>query len=217
MTSGGVLRFDFTTCFEVDDEVIAKALQPARSLTDATPRDKLLGLLRRMAEVSAPRQGASRMLLVLGRMAACAWLEGKLDVRLKREGEGTRVEVLVNDGLSLSRLHPPFIFHTPLAEFQQLVQKRAVALLPLVVGRGSESEMYLVTKASFDESGGNEAGAMFESRGSSQKPPVPDFLQKTTVKMQAVRLPKEAYRDDVPTPGAAGAPVTGKEPGKDSK
>jgi hypothetical protein len=122
---------DVQSCLDVSDAHIARAMEPARSLSDETPRDKMLALLRHMAAVARPRSGAPRMLVLLAKMAARDWMEGDAVVELSSEDDRTTLTLLVDDGLSQERLAGPLVIQAPLFEFSHAVRTSPHVLVPL--------------------------------------------------------------------------------------
>lgn len=250
----------FGTCFEVGDEQIERALAPASSLDDALPRERVFALLDRMAEVAKPRQGATRILPVLARLASCDWLEGDLEIRIGATEEGTTVDLLVNDGVLLSRLRPSLSLAVPFEELEVGVGRLGAAISPLALaeheagkrmalvvdyGAGAsllpeevlaarptarppaeiaavglhkavrrsdrpspEVQRKRLTVSQYPEDLGHAVVAPPASTKRAAEPPA-DVPQKKgwgrppepkpTIRMKAVRIPLEAYRDP-PTP-----------------
>lgn len=122
----------FDSCFAVTEAHIREALQPAASLTDTSPRERVWALIDRMVAVAKPRQGAPKILLVLARMAGAEWIEGHLEVRVRPDGAGVVIEVLVDDGLSVTRLKPPMRVAAPYDELASAVELHAAMVEPLV-------------------------------------------------------------------------------------
>jgi hypothetical protein len=122
----------FATCLEVDDVLVEQALTPSADLMTPTPRARVRALLLRMYQVAEPNRGAPRILLVLARLARCPWLEGLLVVRLRAEGDGTRIDLLEDDGISSERFCPATTLRVPFREFSRAVQLRADLLVPLI-------------------------------------------------------------------------------------
>ncbi len=122
---------NIASCLEVTDEQILHAMQPARSLDDPSPRQKMLGLLHRMAHVAAPESGASRMLLVAARMALRDWIDGDLVVRLIGDDDVTVMQLMVDDGFSMERMTAPLQITAPFEEFRQAVIHEPNTILPL--------------------------------------------------------------------------------------
>ena len=58
----------FDSCFAVTEAHIRAALEPAASMSDSSPRERVWALIDRMVAVARPRQGAPKILLVLARM-----------------------------------------------------------------------------------------------------------------------------------------------------
>ncbi len=194
----------FATCFEVDQDLIEAALAPAQSLTDPAPRDKIFALIERMARVAKPRQGASRLLTVFARLAECGWLEGELEILLCDLGEATGIDVMLHDGLSFVRLHAPIRVGVPFEEFTTAFERDPLAVAPLEQAPADLDVLRLrATEAT--RSRGARHAADFPVPATdlpelSPDPPPADaedeFEKKPTVRMAAVKIPREAYRDD---------------------
>lgn len=224
---------DFGTCFEVDDERIEHALAPAASIEEELPRARVFALLDRMAEVARPRQGAPRILFVLARLASCEWLEGDLEVTLRAEGNDTIVDLTVDDGMNLNRLRPSLTLSVPFHEFETSVERITDFLEPLKVAERVEGQSIALSVE-----GAAMAPEDAKADRITARPPVdigavgmdnlarrsdrpqpkeepsgwgrrPD--PKSTVKMKAVRIPIEAYRD----PPAPFAPARNASTGTD--
>ena len=86
-----------------------------------------------MVEVAAPRQGAAKILMILARMAAADWIDGVVEVWVRPDGAGTTIEVLLDDGLSVTRLRPALRVRAPYDEFQKAIEVRASAVEPLAL------------------------------------------------------------------------------------
>lgn len=112
--------------------LVEQALTPSADLMMPTPRARVRALLLRMYQVAEPNRGAPRILLVLARLARCPWLEGLLVVRLRAEGDGTRIDLLEDDGISSERFCPATTLRVPFREFTRAVQLRADLLVPLI-------------------------------------------------------------------------------------
>jgi len=135
----------------VTDAHVAQAMEPARSLSDATPREKMLELLRHMARVATPRAGAARMLIVIAKMAPRDWMEGDAEVRLLAEDERTVLTLLVDDGLITQRLTAPLRIDAPLAEFVHAVRSVPHVLIPLRVHGAVEPGRMTLRKGTFSQ------------------------------------------------------------------
>ncbi|MCA9594591.1 MAG: hypothetical protein KC776_14805 [Myxococcales bacterium] len=183
----------FTSCQDVTDELIESAFAPVQSLSDTPPRERAFALLERMAEVARPHDDAARILDVLGRMASSTWIEGELSVVVRGFGEFSEIDVLTFDGLSYTRIIQPLPVSVPLDEFVAWVAKNGGSLGPLELAHDEPGvELQLHT---FDRP--PESLRMSE-------PPAPDPIhRKPTLKLSAVRVPKEAYRPDGPPPPAS--------------
>ena len=147
------VSLDFTSCFAVTEAHLQRALEPAASLTDSSPRERVWALIDRMIAVAKPKQGAAKILLVLGRMAGADWIDGRLEVRVRRgpSGVGVVIEVLVDDGLSVTRLRPPMRVGVPFGELVGAIELHEDMVSPLVPE--SVSAEMLVLRASLDELG----------------------------------------------------------------
>jgi hypothetical protein len=127
-----VRTFDeIATCFEVTDDHVEEALRPATDLTDPGPRARVFALLDHMAAIALPRRGAARILSVVARVSACDWIEGALEVRVVPDGDETLVELVVDDGLSVSKLRDPLRLAVPYAELRKVITQRPEMLAPL--------------------------------------------------------------------------------------
>ena len=106
---------------------------------------------------------------------------------------GAPVDVLTFDGLSYTRIIQPLPVSVPLDEFVAWVAKNGGSLGPLELAHDEPGvELQLHT---FDRP--PESLRMSE-------PPAPDPIhRKPTLKLSAVRVPKEAYRPDGPPPPAS--------------
>ena len=183
---------DFATCQEVDEDLMAAAFAPATSLSDTSPRERSFALIERMAEVARPRQGAFRVLFVFAKMAKCDWLDGSLELRLKREAAGTTIEALLDDGLSLNRLHTPLHFAAPFEEFAMAIDHRPQMLAPLAVS-SREPGNALWLRASTDRVSSPEEAVSSDVLQPAHRELTLQY--KPTRKVAAVRIPREAYRD----------------------
>ena len=127
----GARERQITSCFQIDEALIASALEPPASVDEPSPRERIFALLDRIAEIAGPRQGAAKLLLVLARVAACDWVDGQLEVRVTANGDGAILETWVDDGLSLQRLRPPLAVRAPYEELARAVSLQARLLAPL--------------------------------------------------------------------------------------
>lgn len=215
---------DFSTCFEVDQDLIETALAPAHSLADPAPRDKIFALIERMARVARPRQGAARMLTVFARLAECDWLEGELEILLCDLGEATGINVMLHDGLSFVRLHAPIQVGVPFIEFATAFERDPLAVSPLEEAPADPDVLRLRASEATSSHGGRHAAALpasgDEEAVADAEPAAPDadtveLLSKPTVRLRAVRIPREAYRDDHRPQSKPGAPAGARERKRD--
>lgn len=107
---------------DVTDAVVAKALAPAHSLNDPSPREKSLALVRHMATVAQAGVATERLLVLLAEMSKRSWLDGSLVVRLIGDSELTVLELLIDDGFSAERVLPPTKLDLPLDELFAVVK-----------------------------------------------------------------------------------------------
>ena len=192
---------DFATCFEVDQDLIERALAPARSLTEPAPRQKVFALIERMALVARPRQGISRLLTVFARLAECSWLEGELEILLCDLGEATGIDVMLHDGLSFVRLHPPIRVSVPFNEFATAYERDPAAFAPLQQAPADLDVLRLrATEAELSQ--GARSAAELPAADEIPDPPSTaralELTSKPTVRMPRLQIPREAYRDGQP-------------------
>lgn len=136
-----------TACNDVSEEEIERALAPARSFDEASPRERLIALAARMAEVATPGAGAPRLLSLAARAAARDWLEGKLFVRLIGDHEVSVLELLVDDGLSRQRILGPLRVDVPLDEFGDALEAEPALFEPLIPIEWTDRRMLLESSA----------------------------------------------------------------------
>jgi hypothetical protein len=120
------------SCLDLSDEDIQRALAPAKSFSEPSPRARTLALITHLTEIATPNSGAPNILLVAAHLATRDWLEGDLIVRLIGDAELSVLELLVDDGVSRERIAGPLRIDVPLAEFRETVAKRPEDLVPLV-------------------------------------------------------------------------------------
>jgi hypothetical protein len=134
---------EIASCLDVTDEHIREALSAARSLSDQSPREKSIALLRRMVTVAKPGTGAPRMLVLLARMSKRDWIEGDLIVRMIGDSELSVLELFVDDGMSRERIAGPWRIDVPLVEFAAAAEKNAGQILPLLATERSSRRLEL--------------------------------------------------------------------------
>lgn len=132
------------SCLDVTDEHIHHALAAARSLSEASPRERCIALLNRMVSVATPGAGAPRMLLLFAQMAKRDWLDGDLVVRMIGDQELAVLELLIDDGTSRERIVGPLRIDVPLAEFVTAFHDDAPRLLPLRAREATPRSLMLV-------------------------------------------------------------------------
>jgi hypothetical protein len=136
-----------TSCLLVTDDLITEALRPSRDLREPGPRERVFYLLDHMAKIARPAQGAVKILLVLARVANRDWVDGALEVRVEADGSATRIELLVDDGLSLVRIRKPLHMDVPYDEFRAAIERKPGVILPLApAGAPGPTALRLVTR-----------------------------------------------------------------------
>jgi hypothetical protein len=173
------IRWDFTSCAELAASHVQRAMSAI--IGEPHPRDKVLSLLTHMAKVAQPGQGATKMLVVLARMAAAEWIEGVMEVRIRRvDGHSVAMDVFVDDTIDTTRLLRDLRVGAPYEEFDATVELHGQRLTPLM------SKPALAP----------DTIRLLARGGSSAKLPIPNSsvdMQKTI--RRTVPLPREAFRD----------------------
>lgn len=133
---------------DVTDDDIADAL---------ASRETTRELLERLASISLPSTGSSKVMLVFAHMATatCDWLEGGLRIDILEEDDGNTVleTYLELGGNMRERLFAPLRFRAPLAEFTDAIERAAHLIAPLTMiarshGRVSVSATHSVRMSS---------------------------------------------------------------------
>lgn len=131
-------------------------IQRCISMTDAdveeavASRGAAKALLKHMADVAKPNQGAPKILLIFARMAttACDWLDGELRVEVVGDGDVCVVESLTELGGGLrERALPSFAVAVPLSEFVRAVDRVPRMIEPLYVKTKTDRRLVLVSTA----------------------------------------------------------------------
>ena len=176
------ITWEFQSCADLTASHVQRAL--AITAGEPPPREKALSLLRHMAAVARPSQGATKMLVVLAKMAEASWIAGMLEVRVKRAGEGAvAIDVFLDDGIDTTRLLNGLVVGVPYDEFDATISLHVSRLVPLQVKPGLEpGTLRLLAR------GGSSARLAI--------PGGPVDVQKTI--RRQVAIPREAFRD----PGA---------------
>lgn len=138
---------EIKSCLDVTDGDIQEALAPARSLTDRSPRAKVLELISHMAAVTTPQRGAPKILLVVAHMASRDWLEGELFVKLIGDDDLSVLELFVDAGVSRERILGPLRIDVPLKEFRSALSLHPERVQPLAVVTAEERRVELETTA----------------------------------------------------------------------
>ena len=114
-------------CTDLSEDDVVTALAERRAAK---------ALLERLAKVSRPREGASKALVFIARLAGreVDWIEGWMRVEVVADGDGVVVEVLSDLGLGMrERLLPSLKMDAPFREFARLVEHMPSTLEPLIV------------------------------------------------------------------------------------
>lgn len=164
---------DIVTCFEVTDEIVDEALRPAASLLEASPRERVFRLLDHMAKIAAPRTGSSRILEVLGRVGGCDWVDGNLVVKVLATETGCTVRVLLDDGVSVTKMRDELPLPVPAEELFLFVERRSELVRPLVVTARGETYIQLSTEATSTRSDTTANPVIFTGSSLEQVPPEP--------------------------------------------
>lgn len=176
------ITWGFQSCSELTAAHVQRAL--AVTAGEPAPREKALSLLQHMASVARPSHGATKMLVVLAKMAEASWIAGVLEVRIKRAGEGSvTLDVFLDDGVDTTHLLKGLAVGAPFEEFDATISLHHDRLVPLQVKPGLErGTIRLLAR------GGSSARLAI--------PGSPVDVQKTIRRRLAI--PAEAFRD----PGA---------------
>ncbi len=119
-------------------------------------RDSTRDLLERLARISMPATGSSKVMLVFGHMAssACEWLEGGLRIDISEEDGACVLETYLELGGNMrERLFAPLRFRAPLDEFTDAIERAGHLIAPLTLmarsqGRVSVSATHSVRMSS---------------------------------------------------------------------
>lgn len=136
------------TCLQVTEQQIRAALAPARAFDEPTPRSRIFALLEHLSRIARPSAGAPKILIVAAHVGTCDWLDGELIVRLRRDGAGTRFELLVDGGLNAERVLGPLSIQAPIEEFQNAVRARPDMVQPLMAQGKREADRLVLRTTS---------------------------------------------------------------------
>ena len=168
----------FSTCFEVDDELLDSAFGAAADPSMGAPRDRVFALIERMARIVEPKQGGQRILLVLARLAQSPWLSGDLRAEFTVDGQATHLALFsIGKKQRKSVLHPVLRLNMPIEEIVRFASAKGALIMPLEMDRVDSDQI------SFQVNPEAHSG-------------------RRTARMKAVRIPQSAYRSD-PPPGPA--------------
>ncbi|MCC6645399.1 MAG: hypothetical protein IT374_07510 [Polyangiaceae bacterium] len=177
------VEWSLSSCADVSDEDIEIAFEPQRSPADPPPRDRVVALLRKMAEVARPSAEAPRILLVLARLARSGLVRGVLEIKLRRTDRGVSLDVTCDDGVNVERVFRATELSAPLSEFEAFFAEFEKKLAPLSPKPSVEPSTFrLLGRAA------TPAGA--SSRRMLAAPPVAMTVRR------AVPLPVDARRPD---------------------
>ncbi len=164
----------FSTCFEVDDELLDSAFGAAGDPATGAPRDRAFALLERMARIVEPKQGGQRILLVLARLAQSPWLRGDLRAEFTVDGQATHLALFsIGEKGNKSVLHPVLRLNMPIEEIVRFASAKGALIMPLEMDRVDADQI------SFQVNVEQHSG-------------------RRTARMKAVRIPRSAYRSDPP-------------------
>jgi hypothetical protein len=130
-----------TRCTDLTEANVAYAVKS---------RERTELLLKRLAEVARPNEGAPKILLLFARMSttACDWLEGDLRIEIAAEGDSCRFKVTTELGLGMQeRVIAPFVVSVPLIELTRAVELVPRMVLPLAVAARDERRLVLSVSA----------------------------------------------------------------------
>lgn len=177
------VEWSLTSCADLSDEDIEIAFEPQRSPADQPPRDRVLALLQKMAEVARPSSDAPRILLVVARLVRSGLMKGVVEVKLKRTDQGTTLDVTSDDGISVERLFRSATIAAPLSEFEAFFAEFERKLSPLQPKPSVEPNTFRLLGRSAPPPGAS-------SRRMLAAPPVAMTVRR------AVPLPADARRPD---------------------
>jgi hypothetical protein len=113
------------SCSDLTSELAAKA---------AASSDGFRALLKRVAEIARPGQGAPKFLMAVARLVGQDWIEGELRVELSGDQQSTTIIVICEFGEGIrERLVPATRLQVPIDEFERALELSPKLVLPLKV------------------------------------------------------------------------------------
>lgn len=164
-------------CWDVTESHLKEAIKSRGAMAE---------LLDKMVSVARPNEGASKILIVLARMArpSCDWIEGSLRVEISAAPHDTTAISVLEDlgGNVHERVFPRYSIPVPLSEIERSIKTAPRVIEPLVVASPkSDTKVIVLTKGKARQ---------------TVKPPsfklAEDCLRKS--------LPPEVKKDLAPTP-----------------
>ncbi len=190
-------------CADITDSLATEA---------AGSRDDMRALLVHAAKISRPGEGASKILLALGRMVVTpiAWVQGELRADFVASGDKTDADIKWVVGGFLERVFPTVTFDAPLDEFVRAVRLAPRMFQPLLAHAASDDHLVFVSSQTlYDdpplESVGSGDFDALELDIEVEQPGVegarPGFdpeihSRKTAQRLSAI--PRDALRSDAP-------------------
>lgn len=123
---------EITSCLSVTDADMADATEDGPAAAASA-----LGLLRRMAEVAKPKQGAPKIMMLLARIAGAPWLEGVLEVRVQADADWSMIDLFLDNDTAVRRFAPSLLVGAPVSELLQSVQLQPTVVEPLELQAGA--------------------------------------------------------------------------------
>jgi hypothetical protein len=113
------------SCSDLTSELAAKA---------AASSDGFRTLLKRVAEIARPGQGAPKFLMALACLVGQDWIEGELRVELSGDEHSTTIIVICEFGEGIrERLVPATRLQVPIDEFERALELSPKLVMPLKV------------------------------------------------------------------------------------
>ncbi|MDB4942713.1 MAG: hypothetical protein JWP97_2247 [Labilithrix sp.] len=100
----------------------------------ATSSDAMRKLLKRVAEVARPGEGAPKLLMAIARLVGQDWVEGELRVELAGDDATTTLIVMADFGVGIrERMFPMVRLSVPIDEFHRALELAPQLVLPLKI------------------------------------------------------------------------------------
>jgi hypothetical protein len=111
------------SCSDLTSELAAQA---------ASSSDGFRTLLKRVAEIARPGQGAPKLLIAVAHLVGQDWIEGELRVELSGDERSTTIIVICEFGEGIrERLVPATRLQVPIDEFERALELSPKLILPL--------------------------------------------------------------------------------------